>query len=230
MIETLQANVNAVRERIAAAAQRSGRTEQDVTLVAVTKYVDAATTRCLFEAGCRELGESRPQVLWEKGEALRDLDIRWHMIGHLQRNKVKRSMRYAGLIHSLDSQRLMNTVNQAAEEGASVRGLLEVNVSGESAKHGFEPSELGAALEHAASLTNLKIDGLMCMAGLAGNLDDAKREFDSLRELRDRYQSFDAPNVNLSELSMGMSGDFEAAIESGATLVRVGSSLFEGIR
>ena len=137
MIEILRANLASIRQRIAEAAQKSGRSGDDVTLVAVTKYVDASMTRTLVDAGCQVLGESRPQVLWDKGEALQDMNVEWHMIGHLQRNKVKRSLKYAALVHSIDSLRLMNAINDAAEAGATVRGLLEVNVSGESAKHGF---------------------------------------------------------------------------------------------
>ena len=228
MIETLQNNLEQIRQRMSDAARKSGRGVESVKLVGVTKYVDALTTRKLFEAGCTELGESRPQSLWDKAEQLEDVPVVWHMIGHLQRNKVKRTIACADLIHSVDSLRLIDTIENAALE--PVRVLLEVNVSEESAKHGFRSNEIEEALAHVSGLKNVVVEGLMCMAGLAGSLDDARREFESLRLLRDKHQGLDAANVNLSELSMGMSGDYEVAIEEGATIVRIGSSLFEGIR
>ena len=163
-------------------------------------------------------------------EALADLPIDWHMIGHLQRNKVKRTIACCNLIHSVDSQRLLKAIDRSGGEAEKVVNvLLEVNVSHESAKHGFREQELAETLELAATLNHVSVNGLMCMAGLEGDLDDARREFASLRELQERLQTNAADNVNLQELSMGMSGDFEVAIEEGATLVRIGSSLFEGI-
>ena len=230
MIEKLKTNLAAVRERIDQSAKKSGRTSSAVRLIAVTKYVDAQVTRALFEAGCQDIGENRPQMLWDKAEQLGDIDINWHLIGHLQRNKVKRTAAIAKLIHSVDSLRLMNAIDAAgrdAHQATSV--LLEVNVSGEDAKHGFAPSELASALEHAAGLEHIVVEGLMCMAGLEGNLNDARREFAQLRQLAETHQAYTSPNVRLTELSMGMSGDFEIAIEEGATMVRVGSLLFEGV-
>ena len=227
MIDRIKTNLAGIQNRIDLAARQSGRTAADVMLVAVTKYVAAPVARVLFEAGCRNLGESRPQLLWEKSAALSDCDITWHMIGHLQRNKVKRTLACAKMIHSVDSLRLIEAIDEAAEELTPV--LLEVNVSNEPAKHGFRPDELSAALESVAAKQNVLVRGLMCMAGLEGDLDEARREFALLRELRDRHQHLDAPNIQLSELSMGMSGDFEVAIQEGATIVRIGSSLFEGI-
>ncbi len=230
MMERLKSNVAEVKGRISAAAKRSGRDSDSIRLIAVTKYVDAAMTRALVEAGCRELGENRPQVLWEKAESLADLDVQWHLIGHLQRNKVKRTVGLTHLIHSVDSPRLLKSIAAAAgEAGCKVSVLLEVNVSGEAAKHGLAPEELGQILELAAGMEPVSVEGLMCMAGLDGDLDQARREFASLRELSQTHQKHAADNVDLKELSMGMSGDFEVAIEEGATLVRVGSLLFEGL-
>ena len=227
MIDQIKTNLAAVQGRIEAAARQSGRIAKDITLVAVTKYVEANVARTLFEAGCRDLGESRPQALWEKSESLSDCDITWHMVGHLQRNKVKRTIGCAEIIHSVDSLRLIDAIDQAAKR--PFRILLEVNVSNEPAKHGFAPDELAPALESAATRKNIRVEGLMCMAGLAGDLDAARREFALLRELRDTHQDMDAANIRLTELSMGMSGDFEVEIEEGATMVRIGSSLFEGL-
>ena len=151
------------------------------------------------------------------------------MIGHLQRNKVKRTVAIADLIHSTDSQRLLKSIDDAARDTAKVMNvLLEVNVSDESAKHGFSLNEIDGAIEFAAGLKHVAVRGLMCMAGLAGDVDDARREFGLLRELAEARQSGLPANVTMDELSMGMSGDFEIAIENGATMVRVGSLLFEG--
>lgn len=235
MIEKLRNNLDDVRKRIEAAAVGSGRQGNDITLVGVTKYVDADVTRAFVEAGCATLGENRPQQLWDKAERLSDLDIQWHMIGHLQRNKVKRTLEMASLIHSADSLRLLNAINSAAESlGVEANVLLEVNVSGEAAKHGFpgaaDSGALEAVVEHVGTLGSIRVHGLMAMAGLVGDLTDARREFVLLRNIRDRLAQQGLPtNVQMQELSMGMSGDFEVAIEEGATIVRVGSALFAGV-
>ena len=230
MIEMLIANLAAVRERIDQAAKKSGRDSSEIRLIAVTKYVDAQVTRALVKAGCQDIGENRPQMLWDKAEQLEDIDINWHMIGHLQRNKVKRTAAIANLIHSVDSLRLMNTIDAVGRDSNQKTSvLLEVNVSGEAAKHGFAASELESALDHAAGLEHIVVEGLMCMAGLAGSLDDARREFAQLRQLAETHRANTSSNIRLQELSMGMSGDFEIAIEEGATMVRVGSLLFEGV-
>jgi pyridoxal phosphate enzyme (YggS family) len=226
----LKKNVESIRRRIEVAAQKSGRSADQITLIGVTKYVDAAMTRAVFEAGCLDLGENRPQVLWDKAQETIDLSINWHMIGHLQRNKVKRTVACSTLIHSVDSLRLLTAINDAgANENKVVDVLIEVNVSGEEAKHGFKPDELSSVISDAGQLKNVSILGLMCMAGLNGDKDSARNEFASLRKLRDENQNPSSLNVQLKELSMGMSGDFEVAIEEGATMVRVGSLLFHGI-
>lgn len=231
MDEQLAENVATVQHQIAEAAKRSGRDVSDVCLVGVTKYVDVATTRALVSAGCKTLGENRPQVLWEKTNAMQDLDVRWHMIGHLQRNKVKRTVESTALIHSCDSLRLLKSVHEAGLQlEKRVDVLLEVNVSGEAAKHGFSPDEIESVIEAVEPMESLRVTGLMCMAGLGSGQQDVRREFDSLRELRESNRASAPPNVELRELSMGMSRDFEVAIEAGATLVRVGSSLFQGLR
>jgi pyridoxal phosphate enzyme (YggS family) len=220
-------NVARVQGRIAAAAIRSGRTARDVALVAVTKYVSADLVRPLVAAGCCDLGESRPQQLWEKAAALVDLPIRWHLIGHLQRNKVRRTIPLVTMIHSIDSERLLQAVGE--ESPCLVPVLLEVNVSGEAAKGGFTPERVASQLEQLAGIRNIRIRGLMCMAGLEGDLAAARRDFAALRQLRDRLRAACPAGASLNELSMGMSGDYEVAIEEGATIVRVGSALFEGV-
>jgi pyridoxal phosphate enzyme (YggS family) len=184
----------------------------------------------LHEAGCEDLGESRPQSLWEKADGLFGTDTRWHLIGHLQRNKVRKTLSYGPTIHSIDSARLLKEIElEARQQNRTVAGLIEVNISGDTAKHGVPPGELEAFLTGIADLTNVLIIGLMGMAGLESDLAQSQQEFAALRELRDRVAPLAPPNVNLAELSMGMSGDFEAAIAEGATLVRIGSTLWEGI-
>ena len=231
VLARLQENLHSVQQRIADAAAKSGRSQDEVTLVAVTKYVDASVTEAMFRCGQIQLGESRPQVLWDKADALAGCNVQWHLIGHLQRNKVKRTVPHCHLIQSVDSLRLLRTINSAAEELNLVTNcLLEVNVSREEAKHGFAAAELETVLSAAAELDFIRITGLMAMASLHGDAGKNRLEFAELRELKDRLQGFTADNIQLRELSMGMSRDFEAAIEEGATLVRIGSVLFEGVR
>ncbi len=231
LAQRIAENVQQVRERIAAAAARSGRMGEEIRLVAVTKYVGAAEARALVEAGCRDLGESRPQELWRKAEELAGQQVRWHMIGHLQRNKLARTLPLASLIHSGDSLRLLEAIDAENQSRAAAPSpvLLEVNVSGDATKHGFAPAELEGLAESLARLRGIDLRGLMAMAGREASLDDARREFAQMRALRDRLRTAWGGRWKLDELSMGMSGDYEAAIEEGATLVRVGSALFEGL-
>jgi pyridoxal phosphate enzyme (YggS family) len=229
-IEIFRNNLAAVQARIAAAAAAAGRLPDSVTLVAVTKYVDAEITSLLVDAGATVLGENRPQVLDEKFAALSGRSIDWHLIGHLQTNKVKKVVRQATLIHSVDSVRLIDAIEKhSISNEIKTHVLLEVNVSGEPAKHGIAPDELPRLLDHCRNLSAVKVAGLMCMAGLGGDASETRTQFALLRQLRNDHQNDDCPHVSLKELSMGMSGDFEMAIEEGATLVRVGSILFEGI-
>jgi len=227
----LARNLETVRERIAAAAERSGRRPSAVTLVAVSKYVDADVTRALIRAGATDIGESRPQQLWHKAEALAYLAPRWHMIGHVQRNKAERTAPLLAYFHSCDSLRLMTKIAQARSRhaGAPLPALIEINVSGDETKHGFEVDQAVAALDHALALQGFNVRGLMAMSGIDSDSLQARREFAALRELRDRLLAKGYPAASLHELSMGMTRDFEAAIEEGATMVRIGSALFEGV-
>ena len=223
-------NLARIREQIAAAAARSGRRPDEIKLIGVTKYVSAQVARALVEAGLLDLGESRPQELWAKSESLMDLPIRWHLIGHLQRNKIRRTLPLAACVHSVDSLRLLLAIDQEAGfVGRTNDVLLEVNVSGDAAKHGFQPGEMEPLLPQVAALPHVSVRGLMAMAALEGGPDRARRDFAALRELRNRLTPQCPPSVSLGELSMGMSGDFDIAIEEGATMVRVGSALFEGL-
>jgi len=216
-----------VRQRIAAAAARSGRPASAVRLVAVTKYVGPEEIARLVVEGCLELGESRPQQLWDRAAVLPDPHIHWHLIGHLQRNKVRRTLPLISWLHSGDSWRLLQAVDEIARElGLVIPTLLEVNISGEASKHGFAPAEIAPLLPEIAQLQGIQVRGLMTIASLAGDLEDARREFAALRALRDQLRSHCPETIQLDELSMGMSRDFEQAIEEGATMVRVGSCLF----
>jgi pyridoxal phosphate enzyme (YggS family) len=241
-------NLRRVRECIAIAAESAGRRASEIKLVGVTKYVGAAEAAELVVAGCTDLGESRPQELWSKHESLQRAGassppsektqppaiIHWHLIGHLQRNKVRRTLPLVSLIHSVDSERLLATINDIQRDLATAGGstdpvdvLLEVNTSGEQAKHGLSPDAVEPLLAAAPQYPHVTIRGLMAMAALDGGDAVAARNFASLRELRDRLQGIAPPCVALNELSMGMSGDFEIAIREGATIVRIGSLLWE---
>lgn len=228
--DPIRQNLARVCEQMAVAAKRVGRDPGEVKLVGVTKYVEPAVARLLVEAGLSELAESRPQDLWTKAAALSDLKIAWHMIGHVQRNKVRRTLPLVACIHSADSLRLLEEISrEAVAHNLSANVLLEVNVSGDAAKLGLAPNEVEPLLPKIAELPRLRVLGLMTMAALEGGANEARRNFASLRQLRDKLAAHCPSNVSLQELSMGMSGDFEIAIEEGATLIRVGSALFEGV-
>lgn len=223
-------NVARVRQAIADAAARSGRRAAAVTLVAVSKYVGVAEIEALLAAGCCDLGESRPQSLWDKADQLARRPIRWHLIGHLQRNKARRTLPLVTLLHAGDSWRLVEAASQTMQQvGRALDVLLEVNVSGDATKTGFVPDEVEPLFPQIVRLPQLRVCGLMAMASWGGTLDEARRDFVRLRTLRDRLAAVCPPQVSLAQLSMGMSGDFEVAVEEGATLVRVGSALLEGV-
>ena len=216
-------NLAAVRARIDAAARTAGRRGEEVTLVAVTKEVDATQVAEAIEAGVGDVGENRVQELQNKQSALPDAPVRWHMIGTLQRNKVAQVVGRVTLIHSVDSVRLAEVIGRRAEAGALEQDvLLEVNAGGESSKAGVDPAE---AMDVAGKLLDMKglhLRGLMTVAP-AGDPRAARDAFRALRDLGDRLRER-APGA--SELSMGMSEDFEIAIEEAATIVRIGSAIF----
>jgi pyridoxal phosphate enzyme (YggS family) len=222
---SVSTNYHTVLERIAAACERSGRDAAAVTLVAVTKYAPTAAVEELVALGHRDFGENRPQQLLERASQFPP-DVNWHLIGPLQRNKARKLLPAAKLIHSVDNLRLLEALDRLAAE-LSLRPLLllEVNVSGEASKHGFSPDELRAAWPAIVKFTRLDVAGLMTMAPATDDPETARPHFRSLRLLRDELAA--RGPCPLPELSMGMSGDFDLAIEEGATLVRVGSVLFE---
>lgn len=226
--DRIVANWKTVVGEVADAATAAGRSASDVKIIGVTKYVDAATTAALVAAGCHDLGENRPQVLWDKVKSeLIDASVRWHVIGHLQRNKVRRTLRHAPLIHSVDSGRLLKSIaTESVAINQSTDVMLEVNISGDDSKTGMDASELSLLLQDLPS-SGIRVIGLMAMAGWGTEPDQARQQFAQVRALRD--QLAEQVGNPLSELSMGMSGDFAAAIAEGSTMVRIGSRLFEGV-
>lgn len=227
-IEPLEANLEAIRHRMGAAAQRGGRDPEAVRLLAVTKKVPAEAVRALAGLGVQDFGENRVQSLLAKQMAL-GTAVRWHLIGTLQRNKARKALQACDTIHSADSLDLLRTLERiAAELGRKARVFLECNVSGEGSKRGFPPEGILPALREAKRLPRVETLGLMTMAPLASDPERARPLFRRLRELRDgadRQGLF----AGRGQLSMGMTQDFEVAIEEGADWVRIGSALFEGV-
>jgi PLP dependent protein len=228
--DRIHRNLEEVQSRIAQAATRAGRLPTDVRLVAVTKKSRPEWIRALLDCGMFDLGEDYPQELWKKNDALAERvdSIRWHLIGHLQTNKVKKTLPLVKMIHSVDSLKLLSLLNEAAQGQVSPPSVcLQVNTSGEESKHGWSAEEIVKDRESIAACRSIPVVGLMTMAALGGTDEIARASFARLRETRDvlRQQT----GLPLPELSMGMSGDFEAAILEGATLVRVGTALFEGL-
>lgn len=225
----LAQRIENVEERIRSACARAGRPRSDVTLVAVTKSAPDAAVILLPGLGLLHLGESRPQQLWRRA-ALLPTTVHWHLIGHLQRNKIDRTLPLVELIHSADRPAVL----QALEEGAGrvgrpARVLLEINTSREANKQGFSPDEVMGLAAVLNGLKHVQVRGLMTMAALEEDPERCRPCFSLLRQLRERLAPALAGHHRLEHLSMGMSNDFEVAIEEGATLVRIGTTLFGGL-
>ena len=227
-------NIAVVRSRIAAAAHRAGRSPEAIALMAVSKTVTPAAIREAYEAGLRLFGESRVQELARKAEALRDLpDAEWHMIGHLQANKSNKAAELFAAVDSIDSLRLAQRINVSASQlGKKVAVLLEINVGGEAAKSGMvlRSPELDEILRAAPAFENLEVRGLMTVPPFTDDSNGARPYFRELRALQSELQrkiaALGLPGVEMKQLSMGMSHDFEVAIEEGSTCVRVGTAIF----
>lgn len=229
MNDRLFDNWNRVNEEIECACKRSGRLVSAVKLVAVTKYARLEWINRLIELGVRDLGENRPQQLVERADQL-PLHVEWHLIGHLQRNKVRPVLPKTALIHSVDSVKLLERIASIAVElDLLPRVLLEVNVSGEASKDGMAVEELRSQWDKFIEIPGVEIRGLMTMAPQSDDPATARLVFQSLRQLRDDLAARSPSHIQLPELSMGMSGDFHIAIEEGATIVRIGSRLFDGL-
>ena len=217
-------NLECVREQIASAAANSGRSTDDVELVAIAKTHPAEKVREAVGAGQTLFGESRIQEARAKISELSS-NIRWHFVGHLQKNKVRQALPLFEMIHSVDSLALAQDINRIAEEeGLYPRVLLEVNVAGEGSKFGFAPDDLREQMEALLALPRLSIEGLMCIPPLAVESEDSRKFFVQVRELRDSLEK--EFNMKLPQLSMGMTQDFPIGIQEGATLVRVGTAIF----
>jgi pyridoxal phosphate enzyme (YggS family) len=232
----INANLAVVRERIAGACRRAGREPEGVRLVAVTKYVTADVTHLVLAAGVVDLAESRPQAIWTKAEALAEVRPapRWHLVGHLQRNKVRRTLPLVAMLQSLDSMRLLEAIEADAGRDwpadRRVDVLIEVNLTDDPGRSGAAWEAVPELVRAAAAADRVRLCGLMGMAGRPdAEAADARRDFARLRALRDDLAAMLPDPEMLGELSMGMSGDFEEAILEGATLVRIGSALFEGL-
>lgn len=226
---TIQRNWTNACADVRQATIATGRDASEVRIVGVSKYVDSITTAALIDAGCHDLGEARPQQLAEKAADLAQYSgLRWHLIGSLQRNKVRRTLEIASTIHSIDSVKLLRFIDTVAGElKVNCDVLLEANISGDESKHGFSAEQLRESVEDICGAKNVRIVGLMGMAGLESNLSEAQSQFATLRAVRDKLSQ--SSGLKLAELSMGMSGDFKQAIAEGATMVRIGSRLFDGI-
>lgn len=228
----LAKRLQAVRARIVAACTKVGRDPSGVTLVAVTKTVEpevVAALAALAELAVLDFGENRPQELWRKAAAVPQ--GRWHLIGHLQRNKVDKTIGLTCLIHSVDSPRLLEAIEQeGVRQNRVVEVLLEVNCSGEEAKQGFEPAQLPGLVPQIQKLTKVRVRGLMTMAALTDDPEAARPAFRKLRETLVEFGArLSREQHPCDQLSMGMSGDFEVAIEEGATLIRLGTILVGGL-
>jgi len=223
-------NVARIRERIAAAARRVGRDPEAISLMAVTKTFPPEVIRETHAAGLRQFGENRVQEFAGKAHALADLhDAEWHMIGHLQTNKAARAVELFAAVDSVDSLRLAEKLNAHAQAvGKRIRVLVEVSVGGEAAKSGLRPTspDLERVLRSAENLRYLEFRGLMTIPPFSDDPQQARPYFCKLRELRDQFAARCWPAVELPELSMGMSNDFEVAIEEGSTCVRIGTAIF----
>lgn len=226
-MENIRENIESIRKRIADAAKRAGRDANDIKLIAVTKTVDVDKVEEAIAAGALDAGENKPQELARKYEVLGD-KIRWHQIGSLQTNKVKYIIDKVCMIHSLDREGLAEEIDKRANKiGRVIDCLVQVNISGEESKHGMSREEVEPFVRLVAEkYPNIKIKGLMTMAPFDAERDEIKKVFRDLKELSDEINNMNIGNVEMKELSMGMTNDFEIAVEEGATMVRVGTAIF----
>ncbi len=219
-------NLAEVERRIQAACERAGRERAQVRLIAVSKTKPVELLTEAYEAGSRDFGENKPQEIKEKYPQLPS-DIRWHMIGHLQRNKIKYVIDKVCMIHSVESVRLAEAISEeAGKRGIVMPVLVEVNVAGEESKFGVRPEETEAFVREICRFPNIRVEGLMTIAPFTENAEDNRIFFRKLRNLYVDIKAKNIDNVNMCNLSMGMTGDYEVAIEEGATMVRVGTGIF----
>ncbi|HEM5184709.1 TPA: YggS family pyridoxal phosphate-dependent enzyme [Streptococcus suis] len=220
-----QKNKDAIFSAVAKAAEKAGRPSESVKVIAVTKYVDSSIANQLVNTGITHIGENRVDQFLEKYNALADKQLTWHLIGTLQRRKVKDIIPFVDYFHALDSVKLAQEIDKRATK--LVKCFLQVNVSGEENKHGFAVSEIDAALAEISLLENIELVGLMTMAPIDATDDELDEIFSKMQEIQEELATRNLPRMPFTELSMGMSGDFERAIAHGATYVRIGSAFFE---
>lgn len=222
----LKDNLKDVQQRVANAAKKAGRDLSEITLIAVSKTKPAEMIEEIYSEGIREFGENKVQEITAKSQVLPD-DINWHMIGHLQRNKVKTVISKACMIHSVDSLRLANQISEDAQKlGITVPILLEINIANEETKFGFTKAETEDALREIAKLPNIIVKGLMTSAPFVDDPEDNRKYFKALKELCVDLKAKNIDNTDMVYLSMGMTNDYEVAIEEGATHIRVGTAIF----
>ena len=223
---SIRENVQFARNKIAEACRRSGRKSEEIELVAITKTVDVEQINEAIEAGIRVVGENRVQEAWRKFQEVGE-KVHWHMVGHLQINKVKRVLQFADMIHSVDSVYLAREIQtQAKKLDRTIEILIQVNTSGEESKFGLEPEATIGAIEEVSTLPNLKIKGLMTIGAFLSNPEDVRPCFKLLHDLKDRVNERGITSVEIGTLSMGMTNDYDIAIEEGSTMVRVGTAIF----
>ncbi|MGT2907127.1 YggS family pyridoxal phosphate-dependent enzyme [Streptococcus dentiloxodontae] len=221
----LKSNKESVYSAVAEACQKAGRSVQDVSIIAVTKYVDSRTAEELVQTGITHIGENRVDKFLDKYQALSGYDVTWHLIGSLQRRKVKDVINFVDYFHALDSVKLAQEIQKRAEH--PINCFLQVNISGEETKHGFSPQEMEQVLEQIEPLDKVRVVGLMTMAPIDATDEELNSIFAAAEELRKSIQSKHLKNIPCDELSMGMSGDFKIAIQNHSTFVRIGTAFFK---
>jgi PLP dependent protein len=226
-MDSVAVRLTEVRARIDAAARSAGRDPSSVRLIAVSKTFPLDAVRDAYQAGQRDFGENRVQEALQKIAGSTDLSIRWHLLGHLQTNKARKAAGSFAMIQSVDSVDLLEKLDRGSEEaGCDPQLLIQVDLAGETTKYGVPPSEVPRLLDAAIACRAARVVGLMTLPPVPDTPEDARPWFRRLRDLRDQWQAAGAPAAMLRELSMGMSGDFEVAIQEGATMVRVGTAIF----
>ena len=221
----LKKNTELVFQQIADASQKANRNLDAVSVIAVTKYVDVQTAEALLPLGVRHIGENRVDKFLEKYQALKDYPVTWHLIGTLQRRKVKEVIPYVDYFHALDSLKLAQEIQKRTDH--VIKCFLQVNISGEESKHGFSKEELLELLPELAKLDQIEYVGLMTMAPFEADSEELKEVFKETQALQAEIREKQIPNMPMTELSMGMSRDFKEAIQFGSTFVRIGTAFFK---
>lgn len=224
---SIKENIDKIMKRVEASAVRAGRDPKDITVIAVSKTVDASRAKEAVESGLVNLGENKVQELVSKYEALHDMGIKWHMIGHLQKNKVKYIIDKAELIHSVEDIELANEINKrAAKNGLTANILIELNIAKEESKFGIDDENVYEFVKELEQFENIRVMGLMTVAPNSENPEDIRWVFKKMKEIFENIKSMDLKNTDMKYLSMGMTNDFEIAIEEGSNIVRIGTAIF----